>query len=103
MPRPTRLRALRACAGFRFERFRSSGITVHSHEVADLPEHTRELRGLRVLRGAADLAQAERAEGAAVLGALADRATRLGYPQLRHQSSLPLVLPVQRALLLRQH
>src|SRR6266536_1078334 len=59
--------------------------------MADLSEHTGELRALRVFRAAADLAQAERAERAAMLGALADRATRLGYPELRHRS--PVVPP----------
>src|SRR3954469_24882480 len=91
-PRPTRLRSLRAWAGLRFERFSSSGIGVHPHEVTDLPEHTGELRALRVLRAAADLAQAERAERAAMPLALADHATRLGDLQLRHPSSpAPLV------------
>src|ERR671935_860474 len=89
MPRPTRLRSLRACAGFRFERFRSSGIGVHPYEVTDLPEHTGELRALLVLCGAADLAQPERPERAAVLLALADGATRLGDLHLRHRSPEP--------------
>src|SRR5512132_601277 len=82
-----RLRSLRAWAGLRLERFRSSGIGVHPHEVTDLPEHTGELRALRVLGAAADLAQPERPQGAAVALGLADRATRLGDLQLRHRSS----------------
>src|SRR4029077_1841340 len=93
-PRPTRLRSLRAWAGLRFERFRSSGIGVHPHEVTDLPEHTGELRALRVLRAAADPAQAERAERSAVPLALADRATRLRDLQLRHPSSPAPARPV---------
>src|SRR5689334_25196842 len=56
------------------------------HQVANFPEHTRELRALLVLGGAADLAEAERPQRAAVLLALADLATRLGYPNLRHRS-----------------
>src|SRR3954462_10057077 len=95
MPRPIRLRFLRACAGLRFERFRSSGIGVHPHEVTDLPEHTGELRALRVLSAAADLAGAERRERAGVPLALADPATRLGELQLRHRSS---PAPPRRAL-----
>src|ERR671934_1044367 len=93
MPRPTRLRSLRACAGFRLERFRSSGIGLHSHEMADLPEHTGELWALLVLGGAADLAQPERAKRAAVLGALPNRATCLSYPDPRHRSSSLPSLP----------
>src|SRR3954453_5065498 len=84
-----RLRSLRAWAGLRLERFRSSGIGVHPHEVTDLPEHTGELRALRVLGAAADLAQPERPQRAAVARVLADRATRLGDLQLRHPSSPP--------------
>src|SRR5262245_36883003 len=84
-----RLRSLRGWAGLRFERFRSSGIGVHPHEVTDLPQHTGELRALRVLRAAADLAEAEGAERAAVPLALADRATRLRDLQLRHRPPSP--------------
>src|SRR5437763_7496673 len=90
MPRPTRLRSRRAAAGLRLERFSSSGIrlapVVDAYEVADLPEHTGEGRALRVLGGAADLTQAERAQRAAMLAGLADRATRLRDLQLRHRS-----------------
>src|SRR3954468_7257843 len=84
-----RLRSLRAWAGLRLERFSSSGIGVHPHEVTDLPEHTGELRALRVLGAAADLAEAERAERAAMPLALADPATRLCDLQLRHRSLSP--------------
>src|SRR5215213_404892 len=52
--------------------------------MADLPEHTEGLRSVLALDGAADLAQAERPEGAPVLLRLADLATRLGDRQLRH-------------------
>src|SRR6478672_8148011 len=90
-----RLRSFRAWAGLRLERFSSSGIGVHPHEVTDLPEHTGELRALRVLGGLADPAQAERPQGAAVARILADRATRLGDLQLRHPSS-PAPVPARQ-------
>src|SRR2546429_9725537 len=93
MPRPMRLRSRREAAGFRFERFSSSDIrlapALDAHEVADLPEHTGERRALRMLCRAADLAQAERAQRAAVGGGLPDRATRLRDLQLRHSSRSP--------------
>src|SRR5919201_1569908 len=85
-----RLRSRRAAAGLRLERFSSSGIrlapALDAHEVADLPEHTDERRALLVLRGAADLAQPERAQRAAVRDGLPDRATRLRDLELRHSS-----------------
>src|SRR5918912_2923302 len=80
MPRPTRLRSRRGEAGLRFERFSSSTALAPAldlDEMADLPEHTGEGRALLVLARAADLAQAERAQRAAVRPRLADRATRL--------------------------
>src|SRR5205085_6110043 len=93
MPRPTRLRSRRAAAGFRFERFSSSGIRValsfDPHEMADLPEHTGERRALRMLRAAADLAEAERPQRAVMRRRLADCATRLRDLQLRHSSPPP--------------
>src|SRR2546421_12603642 len=93
MPRPMRLRSRRDAAGFRFERFSSSGIrlapALDAHEVADLPEHTGERRALRVLSRTADLAQPERAQRAAMRGRLPDRATRLRDPELRHSSRSP--------------
>src|SRR4029450_7763227 len=46
--------------------------------MGDLPQHTGELRALLVLRGAADLAEAECAERAIVLPRLADAAAHLG-------------------------
>src|SRR5262249_35060812 len=49
----------------------------HLDEVTHLPELTGELRALRVLDRAADLAQPERPQRAAVPLALADRATNL--------------------------
>src|SRR5205085_3536466 len=95
IPRPTRLRSRREAAGFRFERFSSSGIrlapALDAHEVADLPEHTGERRALRMLCGAPDLAQAKRAQRAAMRGRLPDRATRLRDLQLRHSSRSPEV------------
>jgi hypothetical protein len=54
------------------------------HEVAHLSEHTGELRGLFVLGGAADLAQAEGAQRPAVALALADLAPDLRDLNLRH-------------------
>src|SRR5215218_3742563 len=77
-----RLRAVRFCTGFRFERLRSSGI-FDLHEVADLPQHTGELRALLVLRSASDLAQPEGAERAAMPLGLADLAADLGDLELR--------------------
>src|SRR3954451_23996485 len=53
-------------------------------EVRDLPEHTGELRALRVLHGLADARQAERAERAAVPLRLADLAVRLRDADLAH-------------------
>ena len=46
-------------------------------EVANLPQHTGDLRALRTLDGAADLAETERAQGAAMALALADLAAHL--------------------------
>src|SRR5688572_20092027 len=56
----------------------------HLDEMADLPELTGELRALRVLCRAADLAQPEGPQRAAVPLALADRATNLPDLDLRH-------------------
>src|SRR3712207_2748252 len=58
-------------------------------EVANLPEHTGEHRALLVLGRAPDLAEAERAQRAAVPLALADLAADLGDADLRHGSSRP--------------
>src|SRR5437660_4934560 len=90
MPRPTRLRDLRGAAGFRFERLSSSGTRLrllHSDEVADFPQHTRELRALRALDRAADLAEPERPQRAAMTRGVPDLATRLRDLQLRHPST----------------
>src|SRR5437588_6520618 len=88
-----RLRSLRAWAGLRLERLSSSAMTssglLDLHEVADLPEHTGELRALRVLRAAPDLAQPERPQRAAVALALADLRPDLGDPKLRQRSPPP--------------
>src|SRR5215210_481461 len=93
-----RLRSARFCAGFRLERFRSSGI-FDLHEVAYLPQHTGELRALPVLRGAPDLAQPERAERAAMPLALADLAADLGDLDLatRHRTSSSSEAPSLRS------
>src|ERR1044072_4038048 len=53
--------------------------------MADFSEHTERLRSVLTLDRAADLAQAERPEGAPVLLRLADLATRLRDLQLGHQ------------------
>src|SRR5687768_14093806 len=66
----------------------------HLDEMADLPELTGELRALRVLCRAADLAQPEGPQRAAVPLALADRATNLPDLDLRHSRS-PRVLPLR--------
>src|SRR2546423_14014959 len=82
-----RLGDLRGAAGFRLERLSSSGTSLrllHSDEVADFPQHTGELRAVCVLDRAADLAQPECAQRAAVPRALADLATRLRDLELRH-------------------
>src|SRR5215210_818298 len=85
-----RLRSLRSCAGFRLDRFSSSGIgLLHLHEMADLAQHASDDRALVVLGGAADLAEAESAEGSTVALRLPDRATDLRQPQLRHRASPP--------------
>src|SRR5215216_994337 len=67
----------------------------HLDEVPDLPELTDELRALRMLCGAPDLAQPERPQRAAVPLALADRATNLPDLDLRHSRS-PQVHSSQR-------
>src|SRR5829696_1588924 len=86
-----RLRSFRSCAGFRFDRFSSSGTStlLDLHEMADLPQHACDHRALVVLGGAADLAEAERAQRAAVALGLADPATDLRQLQLRHRGSPP--------------
>jgi len=52
--------------------------------VADLPEHTGDLRRGLLFGGTPDPAQAERPQGAAVTPALADRAADLRDPKRRH-------------------
>src|SRR5215212_7048230 len=86
-----RLRSFRSCAGFRFDRFSSSGTStlLDLHEMADLPQHACDDRALVVLGGAADLAEAERAQRAAVALGLPDAATDLRQLQLRHRPSPP--------------
>src|SRR3954453_14996116 len=86
-----RLRSFRSCAGLRFDRFSSSGTStlLDLHEMADLPQHACDHRALVVLGGAADLAEAERAQRAAVALGLADAATDLRQLQLRHRPSPP--------------
>src|SRR6266487_4437224 len=86
MPRPTRFRSFRLCAGFREVRLSSSAI-VDLHEVPDLAKHACEDRAVVVLGGLADPAEPERAERAAMLLALADLATNLRYPNFRHSAS----------------
>src|SRR5215203_5764962 len=86
-----RLRSFRSCAGFRFDRFSSSGTStlLDLHEMPDLAQHACNDRALVVLGGAADLPEAERAQGAAVALGLADPATDLRQLQLRHRASPP--------------
>src|SRR6266576_7345301 len=88
MPRPTRFRSFRLCAGFSEVRLRSLAI-VDLHEVADFSQHACEDRAVVVLGGLADPAEPERAERAAVLLALADLTTNLRYSDLRHSASPP--------------
>src|SRR5215212_6514063 len=85
-----RLRSRRAWAGFREERFSGSAMAsvgggVDLHQVPHLSQHTQELRTFLVLRRAADPAQAERTQGAAMALALADRAPNLRDANTRHQ------------------
>src|SRR5207253_6345174 len=68
------------------------------YEVTDLPQHAGEHRTLLLLDGTADLAEAERAQRAAVALALADLAPHLGDPHLRH---LLVVLLLAQAASLR--
>src|SRR6478736_6998726 len=91
MPRPTRLRSRRFWAGLSVERLSSDGTSglLDPHEMADLPEHTGELRALLALGRAADLAQTERPQRAAVLRGLADHGPSLGDLQrLAHAGSV---------------
>src|SRR5918999_2789815 len=105
MPRPTRLRSLRGDAGFRFERLSCSGmvgfslLALDADEVANLPQHTGDLRALRALHGAADLAEPERAQRAAMPLALADLAAHLRNFQrlIRHRSSPAQTRPPARS------
>src|SRR5215212_1451863 len=84
-PRPTRLRVFWLCAGFNDDRLSFSAI-LDPHQVANLPQHACEHRGLVVLDRLADLAQPERAERTAMLAGLADLATNLGNAHLGHQT-----------------
>src|ERR687888_1724537 len=88
MPRPTRLRPARACAGFRLERF-SCSLILDPDQMADLPKHACKDGPLVMLDAAADLAEAKRPQGTAVLAALPDLATNLGYPDFGHSRSPP--------------
>src|SRR5690349_19053743 len=94
-PRPTRLRSRwlpsagrsscspGACA-------EASAIDLlHLHERGHAPEHALEHGRVLALRLRVDLAQAERAQRALVLGAGADGAAHLGDAELRHQPSSP--------------
>src|SRR5712691_7402678 len=76
MPRPTRFRSFRLCAGFKEVRLSSSAI-VDLYEVSNLPKHACEDRAVVVLGGLADPAEPERAERAAMLLAVPDLATGL--------------------------
>src|SRR5204863_2724552 len=76
----------RACAGFSDVKLSCSAI-LDPHQVANLPQHACEHRGLVVLDGLADLAQAEGAERAAVLLRLPDPALHLGDAHLGHSSA----------------
>src|SRR5215218_1242065 len=84
MPRPTRFRALRGDAGLRFERLSCSAmacgllLALDPDEVANLPQHTGDLRALRTLDRASDLAETECSQRAAMTFGLADLAADLG-------------------------
>src|SRR5512142_1498058 len=63
----------------------------------DLPDRAGQRRAVLVLRGPADLAEAERAQRAAVALVLADLAADLGDPKLRHPWSPPRLPQPRRA------
>src|SRR5947209_15005751 len=77
-----RFRFLRGDAGFREERFSS---VIDPNEVANLSQHTGELRALLVLGRPADLPEPERAQRAAVLRGLADLRANLRDAELLSQ------------------
>src|SRR6266700_3512855 len=81
-----RLRSRRGWAGPRLERSRFLGTALlhllDLDEVANLPEHTGELRAFCVFGRASDLAKAERAKGPTVAHVLANAAARLGDLEL---------------------
>src|SRR5439155_3733464 len=91
-----RFRARRGEAGLSVDRLRSAGTELlrflDANQVADLPQHTRDLRTLLALDATADPAEPERAERPAVLLRLADLAADLGDLQLGHASSASLTI-----------
>src|SRR5512142_1366102 len=63
----------------------------------DLPDRAGQRRAVLVLRGPADLAEAERAQRAPMALVLADLAADLGDPKLRHPWSPPRLPEPARA------
>src|SRR5262249_41522728 len=88
-PRPSRLRSVRGCAGWRFssESF-FSGI-FDLHEVADTAEHAVEHGARLLLDRAADLAEPEGSKSPAMAPALADLAFHLRDAHLGHVRRRP--------------
>ena len=83
MPRPTRLRSLRGCAGLRFERFRSPG-----HQASSILTRCRTLRSMPAITGLSSCSRVlpirpspSARKRAAVARALPDRASDLSDPK----------------------
>src|SRR6478752_5866589 len=84
MPRPTRFRSSRGCAGARLVRFSCFSGIFDLHEVADLAEHSGERRRLLVLGAAADAAEPERTQGTPMPPGLPDLGPGLRDEELGH-------------------
>src|SRR4029077_5109127 len=84
MPRPTRFRSSRGCAGARLVRFSCFAGIFDLHEVADLAEHSGERRRLLVLGAAADAAEPERTQGTPMPPGLPDLGASLRDEELGH-------------------
>jgi hypothetical protein len=83
MPRPTRFRAFRLCAGFSDVRLSCSAI-LDLHQVSNLSKHACEDGPVVVLGGLSDLAEAERSQSPAMPLGLPDLATNLRHANFGH-------------------